>query len=58
MNLATAISLSSWRMAKGKSAKGITIFAQRRSGGFRVVKGYTDPTVVRKLTVAELKKTD
>ena len=58
LNIAEAISLSSWDMARGKSAKGTVIFVQRSCGGFRVVNGYTDPTVVRKLTAAELKKRD
>lgn len=50
MRIGEALSQSSFEMAEGRTARGQSVIARRHGPEVRVIKSYTDPTVVRKLT--------
>jgi hypothetical protein len=57
MNLAKALSKSNCREARLMTPRGDR-HAKKTASGIRIVKGVTDPTVVRKLTSKELASED
>ncbi len=53
-----AIAASDCGMAERLNPRNSLLYAKRTAAGLRIVKSYTDPTVVRRLRVNELVSTD